>query len=115
MTLINATSLPKINDIIINSDGRFFKVKSIDEISSNIYCNLIAVSGTGGGTVGPGGEEKISITFNTTIGYRFIYGQSNFVSITPKAVTDARVNILYEVIGENNQHYSYLFENLTSG
>jgi hypothetical protein len=74
MTLINSTSLPKINDIIINSDGRFFKVKSIDESELNIYCNLIAVSGTGGGPIGPGGEEKISITFHTTIGYRFIYG-----------------------------------------
>ena len=46
---------PKEGDLIINSDGRFFKVFNIE--GDVMTCSLIAVSGTGGGGTGPGAAQ----------------------------------------------------------
>lgn len=47
-SLEDQTNLPKIGDLIINSDGSFYRV---DDVSSDQFtCSRIAVSGSGGGT-----------------------------------------------------------------
>ena len=38
-----------IDDLILNSDGRFFRILRIDNANSQAYCQLLAVSGSGGG------------------------------------------------------------------
>lgn len=38
-----------VDDLILNSDGRFFRILSIDDVNQKIYCQLLAVSGSGGG------------------------------------------------------------------
>ncbi|MBE6148235.1 MAG: hypothetical protein E7167_01790 [Firmicutes bacterium] len=48
---------PKVNDLIINSDGRFYKIQEILVDEGLLTCTLIAVSGTGGG-----GGSSSSIT-----------------------------------------------------
>ena len=37
------------DDLILNADGRFFRILSVDDANQQIYCQLLAVSGTGGG------------------------------------------------------------------
>jgi hypothetical protein len=57
--------------LIINSDGRFFKVLSYNKETDIIKCSLIAVSGTGGGSSGgntPGGDVTGSYVTLKSIG-----------------------------------------------
>lgn len=37
------------DDLILNADGRFFRILDVDDANQQIYCQLLAVSGTGGG------------------------------------------------------------------
>ena len=54
-----------VGDLIINIDGRFLKVNSLQSDGSFI-ASLIAVSGTGGGTGGGGGTGPITGTASIT-------------------------------------------------
>ena len=47
--------LPQIDSLILNSDGRFFRVTGINAEDETMNATLLAVSGTGGG----GGEPAI--------------------------------------------------------
>lgn len=47
-----------VDDLILNSDGRFFRILSYDKTNGQIYCQLLAVSGSGGG--GGGGSSAYS-------------------------------------------------------
>lgn len=112
-SLVNATGFPKINDLIINTvDGRFFKIRSIDEDNFLLYCSLIAVSGTGGGG---GSIENASISLDLKIGYSFIYGQSYYIPFIAYAKIDKKVNISYEIIGSNNQYYTNTITGIETG
>ena len=52
----------RVNDLLINSDGTFYKVRAFDE-ENNALCEMIAVSGTGGGTGGSGLKRgKLQVT-----------------------------------------------------
>lgn len=57
--LDDQNALPKAEDLIINSDGRFFRINYYDATAGLINCKLIAVSGTGGGN-GPSGPDQES-------------------------------------------------------
>lgn len=110
----NFTAL-KQNDIIINSDGRFFKVDSIKD-GDTAVCSLLAVSGSGGNGPSGGGESsKISLSFDPLIGKNFVYKQPYFVSFTPSAQTDTEVTVQYEIFGSNNQYFSATIENIPTG
>lgn len=83
-TLDNEEATPKKDDLIINSDGRFFKVLSYDKDSGVIKCNLLAVSGTGGGGGGGGGDTPsgpsssnmtLECTGKTPNAQTYIYGK----------------------------------------
>lgn len=52
----------KIDDLVINNDGSFYKVVDIDEYSGAVTCARIAVSGSGGGTGGSGGGGDSVVT-----------------------------------------------------
>ena len=54
---------PKKDDLIINADGRFFRVNYYNDNSGDINCVLLAVSGTGGGGGGGGGGLIVSLVF----------------------------------------------------
>lgn len=102
---------PKINDLIINSDGRFFKVDFLDELNEKINCTLIAVSGTGGGGgTEPGTPAAITLEALTTVPLRFIYGQSYNISFRATAKKDALVTIAYHIIGPTQEHKDYYFD-----
>lgn len=80
---------PKEDDLIININGSFYKVKRIDD--NMIYCILLAISGTGGGGGGTGsggsgdGPSGNSIVWSKTEGIStgsiFIAGQPAYITL----------------------------------
>ena len=67
--LEDPTVLPAKGDLILNSDGAFYKVASYDPITKIIFCKLLTVSGSGGG--GGGGcslAKKIAVDITNESG-----------------------------------------------
>jgi hypothetical protein len=71
-------ALPAPDSLILNADGRFFRVLSTDENTQIIHAVLLAVSGTGGGGEGGGGiitDVGLEIDDTTLASYKtYIYG-----------------------------------------
>ena len=111
-TLEDENAVPKSSDLIINSDGKFYKIISVEEDANRLLCKLIAVSGTGGGGGTGGGDgsgtAKITLTPIITPATQYIYGQSANISFTASAVEDAMVDVKYEIMGTDNQYFSYI-------
>ena len=55
----------KIGDLVINSDGTFYKVEDINETTGAVDCMRIAVSGSGGG--GGGGSTVTTVRGRLTV------------------------------------------------
>lgn len=90
---------PKKEDLIINKDGRFFKILAFNETTGSIHMSLIAVSGTGGGGTGDSGGTTATITLKSTgvtpNAQIYIYGQKQEVEFTSTAENDAVVTLTY--------------------
>lgn len=106
---------PKKDDLIINSDGRFFKVLSFNKESGLIKCSLIAVSGTGGGGGGgnTGGGTDTSgpyVTLKSTgtapNAQVYIYGQAQNIEFTATATDDTVLTITYTITSATNADLS---------
>ena len=104
----------KPDDLIINSDGSFYRVIEVNLDNGTVECNRIAVSGTGGGGGGGGsgdggGGSMSYITFQeiTSVPYTFIYGQSYEVRYKATAEFDSRININVQIDGLNNQSKNF--------
>ena len=79
-SMVDQHAIPKADDLIINSDGRFLKVNFLDgepgSPSTSINCKLIAVSGTGGS--GGGGSDiesdpkAIQVDYDPNMKYSFL-------------------------------------------
>ena len=108
-------TIPKPNSLILNSDGRFFRTVDVDVLEGIITANLIAVSGTGGGsgggTVGP--TRDLNLEWNSSIsrGATYIAGKQQYVIFVPTttAVGDTTCDLqfkLYSSEGELIDSYS---------
>lgn len=113
---------PEIDNLILNSDGRFFRVLGYDIATEKISVKLLAVSGTGGGTGGGGSvEPDVNITWdNATIatGHTYIYGQNFNAVFTPTttAAGDTTCNVTFNIIDiANNTTTSIVKNGLPSG
>lgn len=116
--LDNKDAVPKEDDLIINSDGRFFKVVSFNKSTGKIKCKLIAVSGTGGGgggdtgggdTSGPNMDlQNTGVAPNAQV---YIYGQAQDVEFTAFASDDAVVTISYTITSatDSSQTQTYTY------
>lgn len=113
--LDDQNAIPKAGDLIINSDGRFFRVNYYDAVSAIINCKLIAVSGSGGGggSTGPSGPDddttdpkKIQVTYHDLV-YSFLSGRKYTIDFTPISQVDLYLNISYTV--RNAQNYTIDF------
>lgn len=102
--------LPAPDSLIINADGRFFRVKSVDSATQTIYAVLLAVSGTGGGGSGEGGGSGGGVI--TAVNFRinsetlsqdmmFVYGQDWYVELTPHNSYDNYVTLTFTVVDSN--------------
>lgn len=103
--LDNKDAAPKKDDLIINSDGRFFKIREFSKESGLMKCSLIAVSGTGGGGNIPGGgggttpDKYINLVCTSTApnAQSYIFGQKTEVSFSAEASHDAILVLNYHV------------------
>lgn len=92
---------PKEGDLIINSDGAFYKVLIIDK--DNLVCSRLTVSGTGGGGGGdtPSGN-KITLTVEGISSQsQFIYGQIAYVTLTASNTLGNPVAYSVKIINQN--------------
>lgn len=100
--LENPSAVVSIDDLIINSDGAFFRVLAYTE-DNDLVCTRIAVSGTGGGS-GSGDTVDLSLTYLNIdkVGSTYIYGQDANIVFYPAAEKDEEVSMVV-TIHDNNK------------
>ena len=116
-------AIPEIDNLILNSDGRFFRVLGYDDNTQKITVKLLAVSGSGSGGGGGGSsvEPDVGITWDQdTIarGRVFIYGQSYNAVFTPTTTAsgDTSCDVTFTIIdNENGTSTSITKNDLPSG
>lgn len=91
---------PQADALILNGDGRFFRVTSVDPETRIIEAVLLAVSGSGGG--GGGGQvvADIALTYDAeTINnnFTFIEGKSQYASFIATSETDDIVYLQFSI------------------
>ena len=103
--LENPSVEPQADDLILNTDGRFFRVLSVDTINSIINVILLAVSGSGGGG-GPVVKPSLTIVPDaSTIASSFTYitGQHFNINLTITTTTeDDEANVIVEFFASSD-------------
>jgi len=100
---VDTDEIVKLDDLLINSDGAFYKV--IDYSGDNYVCSRIAVSGSGGG--GGGGPvvvNDLSLSIDSSTidrGMTLIQGQDYYISVTGTSTVDSQVSLYFEFTGDN--------------
>ena len=89
---------PKVGDLIINSDGSFYRIIEIDESLQTMTCIRIAVSGTGGGGGGTGVAKGISLRMGSLATHTLINGQNMSINFTATSATDADEQVLDDTL-----------------
>ena len=119
----------KINDLIINTDGAFYKVLNYNS-NGDYMCSKIAVSGSGGG--GGGGpvvtaDTRIVRTDSWKQNQTFIYGQDFYIQVGAESDVDDYIDLAFLVTQngvqveafsvsiENGQTYSFNTKRLPKG
>ncbi|MBR2247092.1 MAG: hypothetical protein IJ880_08725 [Bacilli bacterium] len=98
--------LPEIDNLILNSDGRFFRVLGTSPTDeTKIIVKLLAVSGSGSGGGGGGSsvERDVNISWDANTiatGRTYIYGQDFNAVFTPTTTAegDTQCNITFNII-----------------
>lgn len=97
----------KVDDLIINSDGSFYRILEVDTNNGYAICSRIAVSGTGGGGTGPGGDtpsgESVTLELMNEFPATFVYQQAYNVRFKATATADTYINVNVVIDGLNNQ------------
>ena len=100
---VDTDQLVKLNDLIINTDGAFYKV--INYSGDNYVCSRIAVSGSGGGGGGgPVVENDLSLSIDSSTidrGMTLIQGQNYYISVTGTSTIDSQVSLFFQFTGDN--------------
>lgn len=87
--LDNATDLPSENDLVLNSDGCFYRVKEIDKHNQTFTAIRLTLAG-GGGTGGPGASGSSYIDYKRTGSKnRYFSVQDNAMYLTFQAYSTA--------------------------
>ena len=92
--LENPNAVVSIDDLIINSDGAFFRVQGYTP-DNDLICARIAVSGGGGG--GSSSDTlDLSLSYSNIdkVGSTYIYGQSSKIIFYPSAERDEEVSMI---------------------
>ena len=114
--LDNPNVEPQANDLVLNSDGRFFRVISVDSAQRLVYATLLAVSGTGGGGGGGGPVVTPGLTIvpdTTTVGSNFTYvsGQHFNIVFTVNATTDDdTADLILEFFSSSNVNTTPVYQ-----
>lgn len=97
LSAIESETAPDVDALILNADGRFFRVTDNSLDSNRMFAvDLIAVSGGGSGG-GGGGTSTIDLFLNweniDLLGSTYIYGQDSKIVFIPKSTADEDVSI----------------------
>ena len=95
-------------DLILNTDGCFYKVISIDADAGTVKTTQLAVSGSGGGGGGGTPVNDLRLKWDTktiNIGSVYIYGAKSYASFTPESDTDSKVNMTFAAYDSNGDEY----------
>lgn len=118
--LEDSKAIPKENDLIINKDGRFFKVIYLNKESSIIVCSLVAVSG--GGSSDPSDPttpaKRVTLTPKSNPAMRdYVYGKEYFVEFVPTDPDGDFITMKYIITSANDatQTKTFTFEKVPSG
>ena len=104
--------LPQVGALILNSDGRFFRVLEVKE--NHVVANLIAVSGSGGGAIS---TQDTYLTYdNSTVdsGFTYIYGQTTYANFSARSDVDSKVTLTF-VITQKGEQIESFSEQIDSG
>ena len=100
------------NDLILNSDGCFYKVLSVTD--EEAYCLRLAVSGSGGGGGPINDIIDLYLDYDVTaIGrrYVYVYGIKNEINMTPSTDTiDRTVDLDFIILNNDTGEETYLTE-----
>lgn len=95
--------VPKPNSLILNSDGRFFRVVDVDVDERQIIASLIAISGgSGGGTTPSIVDLDLTWTGIDLLGSTFIYGKQTEITFIPNSLADEICSLTITVTDESN-------------
>lgn len=105
----------KEDDLIIGTDGAFYRYVASDE-NGDFICLRMAISGSGGGgEVITVKDLDVVIDSNTLQAYStLVYGQDYYVEVTATSDTDRYVSLSFEFTGANGYEYAFS-ERATSG
>lgn len=102
-----------IGDILINKDGSFYRISLFpEECEQEIWCDRIAVSGSGGDGSSSNVGKKINIKIDSPETTNLINGQKFSINLTATSATDADGNALDESLQVT---WSLSEKNLTTG
>jgi len=87
--LAEGSSKPHINDLVLNSDGAFYKILEIN--GTQLICQQLAVSGGGNGTITPSGS-RTSLKIIDPPNKFLINGQEITVEFIASAEKDSEGN-----------------------
>lgn len=92
-----------VDDIIINSDGAFFRVTAYTE-TNDLICSRIAVSGGGSGSGSASDTLDLSLTYSNIdkVGSTYIYKQQSKITFYPSAERDEEVSMVVTFHDNNN-------------
>lgn len=94
-TIFEKPVSPKADDLLLNSDGRFFRVVNYDSETQVVTVTLIAISGSGGG----GGEQesfkrRFKLNLEKPNPSTLINGQQTRIYFTVESAIDQNDNVL---------------------
>lgn len=104
----NPSVLPKIDELVLNSDGRFFRITAVDETKKTVEALLLAISGAGSGSEGgPSGpivpDTRINLNNNSYSFKSFIYGQNSYIEFIPESDVDQNIVLRFVINDSNNE------------
>ena len=70
-----------VDDLVLNADGKFFRVLAIDKTNEKLYCQLLAVSGSGGGGGGTTYSNRSKIYKEDPESNYLINGRSSSIKV----------------------------------
>ena len=85
--LVDKNASPHVDDLVLNSDGRFYRISAVTE--TKLTCVLLSVSGTGDGSNIPSTAAKRTQLTIGDINQYLINGQTVKVPFTAEAEKDA--------------------------
>ena len=103
------SAVVSVDDLIINSDGAFFRVVGYTP-DNDLICSRIAVSGGGGG--GSAADTlDLSLTYLNIdkVGATYIYKQNNEIIFFPVAEKDEEVSMLVTIHDNNGNNDDITF------